>query len=66
MDLSMCKPIIGLDGSFLKGKYGGAILFIVSLDGNNGLFHIAIYICRREYYNTCSNFLQILKPHFKK
>lgn len=46
------SPIIGLDGSFLKGKYSGAILFDVSLDGNNVLFPIAIYICRGEYYDT--------------
>lgn len=53
-----CRPIIGLNGSFLKGEYGRAILSVVSLDGNNGLFPIAIYICRREYNNTWSNFLQ--------
>ncbi|XP_017426246.1 uncharacterized protein LOC108334825 [Vigna angularis] len=28
-----CKPIIGLDGAFLKGKYGGDILTAVDLGG---------------------------------
>lgn len=35
-----CKPILGLDGSFLKGKYGGCCLSILLLDGNNGCSHL--------------------------
>ncbi|KAF6147488.1 hypothetical protein GIB67_021314 [Kingdonia uniflora] len=37
-----CRPILGLDGSFLKGKYGGVCLSIIGLDANNGLFPIAV------------------------
>ncbi|KAF6157873.1 hypothetical protein GIB67_031350 [Kingdonia uniflora] len=42
-----CKPILGLDGCFLKGKYGGQCLSIISLDTNNGLFPIALFICTK-------------------
>jgi len=31
----LCRPIIGLDGCFLKGKYGGELLTIVGRDGND-------------------------------
>ncbi|XP_052728551.1 uncharacterized protein LOC108328650 [Vigna angularis] len=30
-----CRPIIGLDGAFLKGKYGGELLIAVGRDGND-------------------------------
>ncbi|KAA8541318.1 hypothetical protein F0562_025281 [Nyssa sinensis] len=37
-----CRPFIGIDGCYLKGPYGGVFLAAVSLDGNNGLFPIAV------------------------
>ncbi|KAF6138731.1 hypothetical protein GIB67_040863 [Kingdonia uniflora] len=43
-----CRPILGLDGCFLKGKYGGQYLSIISLDASNGLFPIAVFLCRSE------------------
>lgn len=30
-----CRPLIGLDGCFLKGVYGGQLLSAVGKDGNN-------------------------------
>ncbi|XP_026384072.1 uncharacterized protein LOC113279606 [Papaver somniferum] len=33
-----CRPVIGLDGTHLKGKYGGVILAAIALDGNNGIY----------------------------
>jgi len=30
-----CRPIIGVDGCFLKGKYGGELLIAVGRDGND-------------------------------
>ncbi|KAF6169679.1 hypothetical protein GIB67_004071 [Kingdonia uniflora] len=44
--LNGCRPVLGLDGCFFKGKYGGVCLTIIGLDGNNGLFPIAICFCR--------------------
>ncbi|OUZ99504.1 hypothetical protein BVC80_533g3 [Macleaya cordata] len=40
-----CRPVIGLNGCFLKGKYGGVLLTTTALDGNNSLYPLAIYIC---------------------
>lgn len=42
------------------------VLSIVSLDGNNKLFPITIYVCRWETYDTWSSFFKILKPHLLK
>ncbi|KAF6142753.1 hypothetical protein GIB67_018464 [Kingdonia uniflora] len=39
-----CRPILGLDGCFLKGKHGGQCLSIISLDANNDLFPITVSI----------------------
>lgn len=36
--LAGCRPILGLDDCFLKGRYGGVLLSIVALDAQNGLF----------------------------
>ncbi|KAF6158395.1 hypothetical protein GIB67_018292 [Kingdonia uniflora] len=46
-----CRPLLGLGGCFLKGKYGGVCLSIIGLDGNNGLFPIAVFFCRHMYKN---------------
>ncbi|KAF6145582.1 hypothetical protein GIB67_037615 [Kingdonia uniflora] len=56
------RPVLGLDGCFLKGKYGGVCLSIIGLDGNNGLFPVATYFCRSECYDTWNTFLQALQP----
>ncbi|KAF6140103.1 hypothetical protein GIB67_001844 [Kingdonia uniflora] len=49
--LNGCRPLLGLDGYFLKGKYGGVCLSIIGLDENNGLFPIAVFFCRHMYKN---------------
>ncbi|GMP27259.1 hypothetical protein CsSME_00003328 [Camellia sinensis var. sinensis] len=36
-----CRPFIGMDGYHLKGPYGGLLLVVVALDGDNGLFLLA-------------------------
>ncbi|KAF6141006.1 hypothetical protein GIB67_006635 [Kingdonia uniflora] len=36
------RPILGMDGCILKGKYGGVCLSIIGLDANNGLSPIAV------------------------
>ncbi|RZC75346.1 hypothetical protein C5167_050829 [Papaver somniferum] len=61
--LNGCRSIIGLDGTFLKGKYGGMVLAAMGLDNNNGIFPIAIYICRNECKETWNKFLSILAPY---
>ncbi|XP_072062169.1 uncharacterized protein [Arachis hypogaea] len=32
-----CKPIVQIDGTYLYGKYKGALLFVVSQDGNGNI-----------------------------
>ncbi|XP_072090514.1 uncharacterized protein [Arachis hypogaea] len=43
-----CRPLIGLDGCFLKGYYGGQLLIAMSLDANNHVFVIAYAVTRAE------------------
>ncbi|XP_027166420.1 uncharacterized protein LOC113766425 [Coffea eugenioides] len=42
--LAGCRSIIGLDGCFLKGPFGGQLLAALGRDGNDNMFPIAIAI----------------------
>ncbi|KAI3899407.1 hypothetical protein MKW92_010811 [Papaver armeniacum] len=64
--LNGCRSIIGLDGTFLKGKYGGMVLAAMGLNNNNGIFPIAIYICVNECKETWNKFLSILAPYLTR
>jgi hypothetical protein len=50
-----CRPIVGLDGCFLKGKYGGCCLVAIAMDANNGLYPLAVFICRKKILTTGRN-----------
>jgi len=39
-----CRPLIGLNGCFLKGRYGGHLLSAVGKDGNNQMIPIAFAV----------------------
>ncbi|TQD99513.1 hypothetical protein C1H46_014849 [Malus baccata] len=43
-----CRPVIGLDGCFVKGQHPGQILAAVGIDGNNGMFPIAYAVVEIE------------------
>ncbi|XP_059654751.1 uncharacterized protein LOC132301519 [Cornus florida] len=43
-----CRPLIGVDGCFLKGPYGGHLLSAVSTDGNNLMFLVAYAVVEVE------------------
>lgn len=58
-----CRPIIGLDGCHLKGKYGGCCLSMVGLDGDNGIVPLGIYLCRSEDTKNWTNFLREMSPY---
>ena len=45
-----CKPFIRLDGCHLKGPFESVLLPVISLEANNRIFPIAIYVC--EFKNT--------------
>ncbi|XP_017434428.1 uncharacterized protein LOC108341245 [Vigna angularis] len=54
-----CRPIIGLDGCFLKGKYGGELLTAVGRDGNEQILPIA-YVVEVENKDLWTWFLELL------
>ncbi|XP_010678146.1 uncharacterized protein LOC104893709 [Beta vulgaris subsp. vulgaris] len=43
-----CRSLIGVDGTHLKGNYGGILLSAIALDGNNEIFPIAYAIVSVE------------------
>lgn len=59
--LNGCRPFLGIDGCHLKGPYGGVLIFAVALDGNNGLFPIAIGVVEVECKESWGFFLSNLQ-----
>ncbi|KAL0359391.1 UNVERIFIED_CONTAM: hypothetical protein Sangu_0788500 [Sesamum angustifolium] len=55
--LSGCRPIIGLDGCFLKTCYGGQLLVAVGRDGNDNMFPIAMAVVQVENRENWTWFL---------
>ena len=55
--LAGCRPIIGLDGCFLKGVCKGQLLSAVGLDGDNQLLPIVWAIVDKENKNNWRWFL---------
>ncbi|XP_020982459.1 uncharacterized protein LOC110273605 [Arachis duranensis] len=56
-----CRPLIGLDGCFLKGCYGGQLLSAVGQDANNHFFVIAYAVVPNECKDTWKWFLTLLQ-----
>ncbi|XP_057745260.1 uncharacterized protein LOC130963129 [Arachis stenosperma] len=56
-----CRPLIGLDGCFLKGRYGGQLLSAVGQDTNNHFYVIAYAVVPNECKETWKWFLTLLK-----
>ena len=54
------RPMIGLDGAFLKGYYGGHLLSAVGQDANNHIWPIAYAIVDSENKENWSWFLKLL------
>ncbi|XP_057523999.1 uncharacterized protein LOC130803814 [Amaranthus tricolor] len=55
-----CRPIIGVDGAHLKGKFPGVLLTAVGKDGNNNIFPIAWAVVETENVETWTWFLNLL------
>jgi len=55
-----CRPIIGVDGCFLKGKYGGELLTAVGRDGNDQMLPLAYAVVEVENKETWTWFLELL------
>uniref|UniRef100_A0A2N9HBF3 SWIM-type domain-containing protein n=1 Tax=Fagus sylvatica TaxID=28930 RepID=A0A2N9HBF3_FAGSY len=43
-----CRPLIGLDGCFLKGSYKGHLLSVVSRDANDNMYPICVAVVESE------------------
>ncbi|XP_074327771.1 uncharacterized protein LOC141665686 [Apium graveolens] len=56
-----CRPVIGLDGCFLKTVCGGQLLSAVGRDGNNQMFPICYAVVEYENTDSWRWFLMLLK-----
>ena len=59
--LKGCRPVICLDGTHIKNKYGGQLLTTGAIDGNDGVFPIAMAVVEVECYSSWKWFLTTLK-----
>ena len=55
-----CRPIIGLNGCFLKGIVKGQVLVAIGKDGNNLIFPITWVVTEKENKNNWTWFMQWL------
>lgn len=46
-----------------EGKVWGVCLFVVGVDGDNDIFPLAIYICRKEDGANWEDFLKVIEPY---
>ncbi|KAK8941148.1 hypothetical protein KSP39_PZI010513 [Platanthera zijinensis] len=53
----VCRPIVGLDGCFLKGYYGGQLLTAIGRDPNDQMLPIAYAVVEAENKDSWSCFL---------
>ncbi|KAJ1703320.1 hypothetical protein LUZ63_003099 [Rhynchospora breviuscula] len=58
--LSGCRPIISVDGCFLKTRYGGQLLTAVGIDANDCIFPVAYAVVEGETSESWRWFLQLL------
>ncbi|KAL2924915.1 Methionyl-tRNA formyltransferase [Bienertia sinuspersici] len=56
-----CRSLIGVDGTHLKGSFGGILLSAIAIDANNELFPFAWAIVSGEDEENWSFFLSHLK-----
>ena len=55
-----CRPVIGLDGAFLRGKYGGQLLTAIGRDANDQMLPIAYAVVEVENRDSQTWFLELL------
>ncbi|KAL9691421.1 hypothetical protein QQ045_011843 [Rhodiola kirilowii] len=56
-----CRPIIGIDGTHLFGKYNGTLLVALGLDANNHLLPLAYALVESENVDSWSWFMAAIK-----
>ncbi|XP_022042275.1 uncharacterized protein LOC110944940 [Helianthus annuus] len=55
------RPLLGVDGCFMKGPYPGQILSAVGIDGNNSIYPVCYALVEAETTQTWKWFLQLLR-----
>jgi hypothetical protein len=55
-----CRPVIGLDGCFLKGYYKGILLTTVGRDPNDNIYPIAMAVVEAQCKDSWCWFLETL------
>ncbi|XP_062166992.1 uncharacterized protein LOC133873286 [Alnus glutinosa] len=55
-----CRPVIGVDGCFLKGPFKGQLLAVVGRDGNKNMYPIAYAVLEVETKDIWIWFLETL------
>jgi hypothetical protein len=56
-----CRPLVGLDGAFLKGYHGGQLMSDVGQDANNYIFVIVYMVVDVENKDNWKWFLTLLQ-----
>ena len=56
--LNGCRPLLFLDGTFLKDRYKCMLLSAIAYDGDQGIFPLAYCICDQENVDNWRWFLQ--------
>ncbi|KAK5776067.1 hypothetical protein PVK06_044025 [Gossypium arboreum] len=59
--LTGCRRIIGLDGCWLKGYYGGNLVAAVGVDANNCIYPVAFAVVNSENKQSWFWFLELLQ-----
>ncbi|KAH9658494.1 SWIM-type domain-containing protein [Citrus sinensis] len=59
--ISSIRPVIAIDGTFLKGKFKGTLFIATALDGNNQLYPVAFGVGDSENDASWGWFLMKLK-----
>ncbi|KAM6546147.1 hypothetical protein CsatB_026883 [Cannabis sativa] len=60
-----CRPLIGLDGCYIKGVHPGQLLTVVAIDPNNQMYPFAFAVVEIENKDSWSWFVNLLKEDLK-
>ncbi|KAL3502551.1 hypothetical protein ACH5RR_037000 [Cinchona calisaya] len=59
----MCRPVLCVDGTHLRGEYRGKLLIAVALDANNQILLVAYAIVDEEIIQSRGWFMEQLRHH---